>query len=195
MTRFMTLALISLFAIGGAAFAQDGKATDKKAEEGNPMVVMTTNMGKIEIELYAKEAPISVENFLRYVDEKFFDGTVFHRVIKGFMIQGGGFDAAMTKKETHDPIKNEEYYKLFAFFNQTPVTGGGGDPRTKPVLAVANNDQSTQLKQLGKQLDEANESLQRIEETLAVKQAEWETSELDRLAAEETSEADPTKQS
>lgn len=71
------------------------------------MVVLETSKGDITLELSQDDAPITVENFLRYVDEGFFDGTVFHRVIKNFMIQGGGFTEDMTQKPTHDPIKNE----------------------------------------------------------------------------------------
>ncbi len=71
------------------------------------MVIFSTNMGDITIELFPEDAPVTVENFLKYVDEGFFDGTVFHRVIPGFMIQGGGFTAEMVQKETREPIKNE----------------------------------------------------------------------------------------
>ena len=68
---------------------------------------MKTSMGEIKLELYADKAPISVENFLRYVDEGFYSGTIFHRVINGFMIQGGGFEADLQRKRPHAPIKNE----------------------------------------------------------------------------------------
>jgi cyclophilin family peptidyl-prolyl cis-trans isomerase len=64
-------------------------------------------MGDITVELDAEKAPVTVTNFLTYVDEKFYDGTIFHRVIPRFMIQGGGFDANLRQKKTHDPIKNE----------------------------------------------------------------------------------------
>ena len=74
---------------------------------GNPMVVIKTSKGEMQVELYADKAPKTVENFLAYVDAGFFDGTIFHRVIPGFMIQGGGFDAAMNQKETRAQIKNE----------------------------------------------------------------------------------------
>ncbi|MBF0187951.1 MAG: peptidylprolyl isomerase [Magnetococcales bacterium] len=74
---------------------------------GKKMVVMSTSMGDITIELDADKAPISVKNFLEYVDSGHFAGTVFHRVIPGFMIQGGGMDADMQPKPTKDPIKNE----------------------------------------------------------------------------------------
>jgi len=75
--------------------------------EKNPIVVMETSEGVIKIELDAAKAPITVENFLKYVDDKFYDGTIFHRVIPGFMIQGGGFTEDMQQKETLPPIKNE----------------------------------------------------------------------------------------
>ena len=70
-------------------------------------VVMQTSHGEIEIELNAEKAPNTVANFLSYVDEGFYNGTIFHRVINGFMIQGGGFDEKMNQKKTHAPIKNE----------------------------------------------------------------------------------------
>lgn len=73
----------------------------------NPVVVMETNMGTIEIELNQEKAPNTVKNFLGYVDDKFYDGTIFHRVIDGFMIQGGGFDQQMKEKKTKAPIANE----------------------------------------------------------------------------------------
>ncbi|MFV8823595.1 peptidylprolyl isomerase [Thauera sp. WH-2] len=73
----------------------------------NPMVEMKTNQGEIVVELYADKAPKSAENFVQYVKDGFYDGTVFHRVIDGFMIQGGGFDAQMNQKATRAPIENE----------------------------------------------------------------------------------------
>ena len=77
------------------------------AQAGSPMVVMKTSMGTIKIELDEAKAPVTVKNFLAYVDEGFYDGTIFHRVIDGFMVQGGGFTADMTQKPTKPPIKNE----------------------------------------------------------------------------------------
>ncbi len=74
---------------------------------GNPTVEMETTKGKIVIELFAEKAPDTVKNFLSYVDAKFYDGTIFHRVIPNFMIQGGGFTSDMKKKSTNAPIKNE----------------------------------------------------------------------------------------
>ena len=75
--------------------------------QDNPIVLMETSKGTITIELWADKAPISVENFLRYTDNNFFDGMIFHRVIPGFMIQGGGFSPEMVQKTTYDAIKNE----------------------------------------------------------------------------------------
>ncbi|MCB1136224.1 MAG: peptidyl-prolyl cis-trans isomerase [Chlamydiia bacterium] len=70
-------------------------------------VLFETNKGNIKLELYGTEAPITVENFVTYVKEGHYDGTVFHRVIDNFMIQGGGYDANLGEKSTHDPITNE----------------------------------------------------------------------------------------
>lgn len=78
----------------------------------NPVVKMETTLGTITIELFEKEAPITVENFLKYVDAAFYEGTIFHRVIPGFMIQGGGMDFGMTQKKTNAPIKNEAGNKI-----------------------------------------------------------------------------------
>lgn len=77
------------------------------ADSSNPIVVMETNKGTVKIELWADKAPITVANFLRYVDSNFFDNLVFHRVIPGFMVQGGGFTEDMVQKPTSEQIKNE----------------------------------------------------------------------------------------
>jgi cyclophilin family peptidyl-prolyl cis-trans isomerase len=70
-------------------------------------LVFETTLGNFEVELFEKEAPISAKNFQDYVDEGFFDGVIFHRVIPGFMIQGGGFEPGMKQKKVKAPIKNE----------------------------------------------------------------------------------------
>lgn len=72
-----------------------------------PRVEMKTNLGSIVLELYQDKAPETVKNFLQYVEDGFYKNTVFHRVIAGFMIQGGGFDAALKQKPTRSPIQNE----------------------------------------------------------------------------------------
>jgi cyclophilin family peptidyl-prolyl cis-trans isomerase len=73
----------------------------------NPVVTITTSAGALKVELFADKSPETVKNFLSYVDDKFYDGTVFHRVIKDFMIQGGGFEPGMKQKKTKGNIKNE----------------------------------------------------------------------------------------
>jgi cyclophilin family peptidyl-prolyl cis-trans isomerase len=107
-----------LFAGMSLILLASAACSDANAETKNPVVVMDTSMGTIKIELFADKAPITVKNFLTYVDEKHYDGTTFHRVIPSFMIQGGGFtpgladakgekDVVALEKKTHDPIKNE----------------------------------------------------------------------------------------
>jgi len=71
------------------------------------MITIKTNHGDISVELFDEKAPITCENFRQYISDGFFDGTIFHRVIPNFMIQGGGFDADMRQKKTRDPIRNE----------------------------------------------------------------------------------------
>ncbi len=106
---FVLLGVCGLLAVTIAS-AQDPKPSGQKGKDPsseNPRVVMKTNMGEITLELFSDKAPVTVENFLVYVREGFYDDTVFHRVIDGFMIQGGGFDEEMNKKPTNKPIKNE----------------------------------------------------------------------------------------
>jgi peptidyl-prolyl cis-trans isomerase A (cyclophilin A) len=89
------MSVVSLMVASGSAMA------------ANPIVLIDTSMGLIEVELLQDKAPITVKNFLTYVSEKHYDGTIFHRVIDNFMIQGGGMTPDMKEKPTHDPIKNE----------------------------------------------------------------------------------------
>lgn len=98
MLKRLILALFLGLFLAGAAFAAEAK---------NPIVLIETSEGKVKVELFQKEAPISVKNFLDYVNSGFYEGTIFHRVIPGFMIQGGGFTKEMTPKPTQAPIKNE----------------------------------------------------------------------------------------
>ena len=86
--------------------------SSRSEDAQNPKVLIQTTDGDITIELFADKSPITVENFLRYVDEGHYDGTVFHRVIPNFMIQGGGFTAGLEEKATHEPIVNESRNKL-----------------------------------------------------------------------------------
>ncbi len=102
---------IALLAVVVAAVGLSSDAQENK----NPVVVIDTSLGAIKVELYSDKAPITVKNFLGYVDDKFYDDTLFHRVIgkensddkKDFMIQGGGFEKGMKEKKAKAPIKNE----------------------------------------------------------------------------------------
>ena len=82
-------------------------ATENKMSESAPKVKLTTNLGSITIQLNTEKAPLSSANFLTYVNEGFYNGTIFHRIIKDFMAQGGGFDTSFKQKSVHAPIKNE----------------------------------------------------------------------------------------
>jgi peptidyl-prolyl cis-trans isomerase B (cyclophilin B) len=84
-----------------------GTGQSCRAERSHPLVKLETSMGDITLELYPDKAPATVANFLEYVKAGFYHGTIFHRVINGFMIQGGGMDAQMHEKPTRAPIKNE----------------------------------------------------------------------------------------
>jgi cyclophilin family peptidyl-prolyl cis-trans isomerase len=95
----------TILALFVAALALSGLSV--AGEAGNPTVVIKTSLGSFEAVLYKDKAPITVANFLEYAQAKFFDGTIFHRVIPNFMIQGGGFTADLNQKKTRAPIKNE----------------------------------------------------------------------------------------
>ncbi len=90
----------------GAA-TQPAASTQPASAAANPVVIIETNLGTFKAELWADKAPGTVANFLRYAEEKFFDGLVFHRVIDDFMIQGGGYTPAGKKRPGHEPIQNE----------------------------------------------------------------------------------------
>jgi len=101
------LFILSIIAVSISINKSEGIAEDKVEKGGNPVVLIKTSKGDIKVELDKEKAPISVENFLSYVNDGYYNGTIFHRVIKNFMIQGGGFTAGMKQKPTKDPIKNE----------------------------------------------------------------------------------------
>jgi cyclophilin family peptidyl-prolyl cis-trans isomerase len=86
---------------------EEPKKNELKNEAVNPIVIIDTNFGAIEVELFADKAPKTVANFLAYTDDKFYDGLIFHRVMSTFMIQGGGFEPGLKKKDTKEAIKNE----------------------------------------------------------------------------------------
>ncbi|MDY3560207.1 peptidylprolyl isomerase [Gemmata sp. JC673] len=87
----------------GVAFA----AVTGTVRAANPVVAIETSHGTFKVELFEDKAPVTVKNFLQYVEDKHYDGTIFHRVISDFMIQGGGFEPGMKEKKTREPIKNE----------------------------------------------------------------------------------------
>ena len=98
--QFVIFPVVLLLSQPGCSEAGGGAA-------GGPVVLMSTSKGEVKIELFEKEAPVTVKNFLAYVNESFYDGTIFHRVIPGFMLQGGGFTQAMQQKPPKPQIKNE----------------------------------------------------------------------------------------
>ena len=98
MKQLISLIAVMIFSSSVAMAQQDA---------GNPQVTIHTSSGDIRQELYPKESPISVENFLQYANDGFYEGTIFHRIISHFMIQGGGMTADMARKPTRDPIVNE----------------------------------------------------------------------------------------
>lgn len=98
MLKKLLVTAVALLFTAGIACAEGKK---------NPVVTMETTLGNVKIELFEKEAPISVKNFLDYAKSGFYSGTIFHRVIPGFMAQGGGFTPDRKQKPTNGPIKNE----------------------------------------------------------------------------------------
>lgn len=99
------LAVSILTVMAGTSMGQENPVS-------NPQVVMETSKGEIVLELYPDKAPLTVKNFLNYIDAGFYSGTIFHRVIPGFMLQGGGFSRDMQKKPTMTPVKNEAFNGL-----------------------------------------------------------------------------------
>jgi len=107
MPTIRTAGAICLLFLPAIAALPTAPLIASEAEQPNPRVELTTSAGNIVVELDSSLAPATVENFLRYVEDDFYDGTIFHRVIEGFMIQGGGFTAELARKATAAPIVNE----------------------------------------------------------------------------------------
>jgi peptidyl-prolyl cis-trans isomerase B (cyclophilin B) len=118
-----------------------GAGPSARAERSHPVVKLETSMGDITLELSADKAPVTVANFLEYVKAGFYNGTIFHRVINGFMIQGGGLDAQMEKKPTRAPIKNEADNGLTndAYTVAMARTGDPNSATAQFFISVANN--------------------------------------------------------
>jgi cyclophilin family peptidyl-prolyl cis-trans isomerase len=109
MGPMLTLTLLALLAFQTPPAA---KPAAPQPAPGNPVVVIATSMGDITVELFKDKAPVSVENFLQYVADGHYPGTIFHRVVRGFVIQGGGMTAEMKEKKTREPIQNEATKEL-----------------------------------------------------------------------------------
>jgi len=106
--RFWVCILMAAVVLScGCEETKKNEKETKKTKMEMKMVKLKTSMGDIVIELNEQAAPVTVKNFLRYMEEGFYDGLIFHRVIQNFMIQGGGFTTQMKRKETHQPITNE----------------------------------------------------------------------------------------
>lgn len=101
------LPILALIVSAGLAAQETGEAIPNPFEKDYPQVILHTSKGDIKLELYEDQAPISVANFLEYARKGQYDGTIFHRVIGNFMIQGGGYDADLTARPTGEPIQNE----------------------------------------------------------------------------------------
>lgn len=103
--RLLIISVFTLLTFTSIVYAEDKK--DMSATTANQIVKIETSLGDIEVELNAEKAPISAKNFIDYVSSGFYDGTIFHRVIPDFMVQGGGFDGDFNQKSTNAAIQNE----------------------------------------------------------------------------------------
>ena len=103
MSKFISLICVIL--LSSSSFSEE-------TAENHKIVTILTSAGEIKVKLFQEESPVTVKNFLQYVDEDFYDGTIFHRVIPNFMIQGGGFRPGMIQKDTREPIINESRNRL-----------------------------------------------------------------------------------
>lgn len=140
LNKFLTVSILLFALIAVPALAQ------------NPSVTMKTSKGDIVIELYADKAPATVANFLAYVDAGYYGGTIFHRVIEQFMIQGGGFDASLNKKGTNAPIKNEADNGV-SNARGTIAMARTGDPHSATAQFFINTVDNDGLDHTGKSVD------------------------------------------
>ena len=106
------LSLMALLFSAGSTYAADTVETTTPVAPPNPIAIISTNLGEITLQLYADKSPVTVANFIDYANSGFYNDTIFHRVIKNFMIQGGGFNKDMVKKNTKSPIINESLNRV-----------------------------------------------------------------------------------
>lgn len=138
-----TICLLSLACTSSFAADQSTAAAEAADTEATqPQVQLVTNLGEIVLELYPDKAPNTVANFLQYVEDGYYNGTIFHRVIDGFMIQGGGFDSDLKKKSTRAPVKNEadNGLKNDKFTIAMARTGDPHSASAQFFINVADND-------------------------------------------------------
>lgn len=141
--------LTAVILIGGCADSIKNTKIERKAVDTDSNIVkLETSMGDIVIELDREAAPITTTNFLQYTSEGFYDGTIFHRVIRGFMIQGGGLTEKMDKKQTHDPIKNEAKNGL-SNARGTIAMARTNDPDSATCQFFINHQDNTPLDTVG----------------------------------------------
>lgn len=138
----ITLSLLCLALLGLAAAPASGA-------DGSPRVSLETNQGTIVLELDSDRAPKTTANFLQYVESGFYDGTIFHRVIKDFMIQGGGFAESMKQKQTREPIENEADNGL-RNEKYTVAMARTGDPHSATAQFFINTKDNTFLNHTAK---------------------------------------------
>lgn len=146
--------LAALFTAVALVACSSADTPESQAEapstEGAPQVIMETSAGNITLALNPKAAPLTVENFLTYVDAGFYDDLIFHRVIDGFMIQGGGFDQSLVQQSTRDPIRNEADNGL-SNTRGTIAMARTQDPHSATAQFFINLEDNRQLDQRGSQ--------------------------------------------
>ncbi len=149
--RFFTLAFLLAAALGGAAAAQDQPAPDAAPAVApapvyppGPMVLIETSLGNITLQLDPTHSPVTTQNFLRYVDEHHYDGTVVYRVVPGFVIQAGSYDANVTYRKAHEPIVLEANNGL-SNLRGTVAMARDTDPNTADAEFFINLADNTRL--------------------------------------------------